>query len=70
MSRVRIYIDEDAMHSRLVAALRFRGVTVVTVLDSGLTEKTDEEPLVFATEQECVLYKFNVSDSIGFTPDG
>ena len=50
------------MHSRLVAALRSRGVPVITVLDAGLTEKTDEEQLAFATERGCVLYTFNVSD--------
>ncbi len=50
------------MHSRLVTALRSRGVTVITVMDAGLTEKTDEEQLAFATERECVLYTFNMSD--------
>lgn len=50
------------MHSRLVTALRYRGVPVVTVNDAGLTEKSDEEQLTFATERECVLYTFNVSD--------
>lgn len=62
MSLIKIYIDEDAMHSRLVKALRSRGVPVITVLDAGLTEKTDEEQLAFATEHGCVLYTFNVSD--------
>ena len=50
------------MNSHLVAALRSRGVPVLTVLDAGLTEKTDEEQLAFATERGCVLYTFNVSD--------
>src|SRR5258708_5490634 len=50
------------MHSRLVTALRSRGVLVVTVMDAGLIEKTDEEQLAFATKHECVLYTFNVSD--------
>lgn len=62
MNPIKIYFDEDAMHSRLVKALRTRGVTVVTVLDAGLIEKTDEEQLSFATERECVLYTFNVTD--------
>ena len=62
MNLIKLYFDEDAMHSRLVTALRSRGVTVVTVMDAGLTEKTDEEQLAFATERECVLYTFNVSD--------
>lgn len=62
MSRISLYIDEDAMHNRLVVALRSRGVAVATVLDAGLTEKTDDEQLAFATENGCVLYTFNVPD--------
>jgi hypothetical protein len=62
VNQIKIYFDEDAMHIRLVTALRSRGVTVVTVIDACMAEKTDEEQLAFATEQECVLYTFNVSD--------
>ena len=50
------------MDSDLVAALRYRGVAVVTALDSGLVGKPDEEQLAFATARMCVLYTFNVSD--------
>jgi predicted nuclease of predicted toxin-antitoxin system len=70
VSPIKIYIDEDAMDSDLVSALRSHGVTVVTVLDSGPSEKTDEEQLAFATELGCVLYTFNVSDFIDFTRIG
>jgi len=59
---LRIYFDEDAMDSDLVAALRSRGVEVATALDAGLIGKTDEEQLIFATEQGCILYTFNISD--------
>ena len=52
MNQIKLYFDEDAMHSRLVKSLWSRGVTVVTVMDAGLTEKTDEEQLSFATERE------------------
>jgi hypothetical protein len=62
VNQINIYFDEDAMHNRLVMALRSRGVTVVTVMDAGLTEKTDEEQLAFATECDCVLYTFNAAD--------
>jgi hypothetical protein len=62
VSQIRIYIDEDAMDSDLVAALRSRGVTVITPLDVLLTGRSDEQQLAFATEHECVLYTFNVSD--------
>jgi hypothetical protein len=39
---VKIYVDEDAMDSDLVTALRSRGVTVITALDAGLIEKPDD----------------------------
>ena len=62
MNQIKLYFDEDAMHSRLVTALRSRDVTVVTVMDAGLTAVPDEEQLAFATGRGCVLYTFNVSD--------
>ena len=50
------------MDADLVAALRCRGVDVVTALEVGLVGHGDEEQLAFATERGCVLYTFNVSD--------
>jgi len=61
VSRINIYIDEDAMDSDLVAALRSRGVAVITAADAGLVETPDEQQWAFATEHGCVLYTFNVS---------
>jgi TRAP-type mannitol/chloroaromatic compound transport system substrate-binding protein len=49
VSRIKIYIDEDAMDSDLVAALRSRGITVITALDAGLVGKSDDEQLAFAS---------------------
>ncbi len=43
MNHFGLYFDEDAMDSRLVAALRSRGVRVLTVLDTGFVGRTDEE---------------------------
>ena len=62
MNLIKLYFDEDAMRSRLVTALRSRGVAVVTVTDAGLIEKSDHEQLAFATERGCVPYTFDVSD--------
>jgi Domain of unknown function (DUF5615) len=62
VSQIEIYIDEDAMDSDLVAALRSRGVPVITALDAGLVGKPDDLQLAFAAEHGCVLYTFNVSD--------
>ena len=50
------------MDSDLVEALGSRGITVIAPLDAGLTARSDEQQLAFASEHECVLYTFNVSD--------
>jgi hypothetical protein len=62
VSQIKIYLDEDAMDSDLVAALGSRGIAVITALDAGLIGNLDEEHLAFSTAQGCVLYTFNVSD--------
>lgn len=50
------------MQSALVRALRARGVDVLTALDSGMIERSDEEHLEYATKEGRVLYSFNVGD--------
>ena len=60
--QIRLYLDEDAMDSDLVRALRLRGVDVATALDAGLTSSADEEHLKYAIASERALYSFNVSD--------
>ena len=62
MSQIRLYIDEDAMSRRLVSALRLRAVDTITVADAGLIEGTDADQLRLASEQQRVLYSFNISD--------
>ena len=62
MELIKIYVDEDAMDSDLVTALRSRGVTVITALDADLIEKPDEEYLAFAARNGYVVYTFNVAD--------
>ena len=62
MDLIKIYIDEDAMDSDLVIALRSRVVTVFTPLEFALTENPDEAQLAFATARGCVLYSHNISD--------
>ena len=57
-----VYIDENAMRSEVVSALRSRGVQVVTVFDARRLERPDEDQLAFATAQASVLYSFNVGD--------
>jgi hypothetical protein len=59
---VRLYCDEDSMRHALVSALRKRGIDVLTALEAGTTEQTDEQQLTFATAQGRVIYSFNVGD--------
>src|SRR5215470_3802072 len=57
-----LYLDEDAMDSDLVHALRMRGVDVTTALDEGLIERYDQDHLAFAASQSRALYSFNAGD--------
>ena len=60
--QIRLYLDEDAMDSDLVRALRLRGVDVTTALDTGLINSTDEEKLEYATSDQ--LTGVNISAAI------
>ena len=60
--QIRLYLDEDAMDSDLIHALRLRGVDVTTALEVGLTNSADEEQLEYAIKDGRALYSFNVSD--------
>ena len=62
MSFVRLYIDEDSMSHALVRALRSRNVDVITAFEAGMIECEDSQHLVFAANQNRVLYTFNVGD--------
>lgn len=57
-----MYVDEDAMDTDLVGALRQRGVLILTPIEENLIGSTDETQLLFASKRQCVLYTFNVSD--------
>jgi hypothetical protein len=58
--QIRLYVDEDAMARAVVQGLRARGVDVITVLDTGMSEDDDLAQLEYATTQGRVLYTFNV----------
>ena len=59
---IRLYLDEDSMSHSLVDGLRGQGVEVLTALEAGLIQASDEEQLVFATSNGAAIYSFNVSD--------
>ncbi len=62
MSRIRLYVDEDAMQHGLVVALRARRVDVVTASDCGMINRSDEAHLRSASDAGRVLYSFNIRD--------
>ncbi len=48
------------MRHALIAALRKRGVDVLTALEAGTTEQTDQQQLSLAASQGRAIYSFNV----------
>jgi hypothetical protein len=57
-----LYLDEDSMDQSLVAALRARGVDVITATEAAMLGSSDSEQLDYATGQGRVLYTFNRGD--------
>ncbi|MFO0870383.1 MAG: DUF5615 family PIN-like protein [Pirellulales bacterium] len=62
MTVVRLYVDEDASESSVVAGLRARGVDLVTTVEANRCGTSDAEQLKFATELGRVIYTFNAGD--------
>lgn len=62
MSALRIHLDEDADAHALLSGLRHRGWEVTSSRERGLLRCSDEEQLVWASEQGRTLYTYNASD--------
>ena len=62
MSQIRFYLDEDSVEKSLITAFRNAGLDVVTVTDVDRQSYSDEEQLIWATEQERVIYSYNRQD--------
>jgi len=62
VTKIRLYLDEDSIKNSLVVALRNAGVDVITAADANKLSCTDEEQLIWATEDNRVIYSFNVGD--------
>ena len=59
--RLRLYLDEDSMNSKLVRALRGRGVDVITAREAGMIGRNDKDHLEFAAREDRALYTFNIA---------
>lgn len=62
MSRVRLYLDEDAMRRSLVFGLRARGIDLETAAEAGMINRPDEEHLAYASEAGRTLLSYNACD--------
>ena len=62
MTPIRLYIDEDAADGDLRRSLCARGFDVVSAFREGMSGKSDDAHLKFATSQNRVIYSFNVRD--------
>jgi hypothetical protein len=62
MSAARLYVDEDASESAVIAGLRARGVELLTTSEAGRLGTTDEQQLEFATQQNRAMYTLNARD--------
>ncbi|MEG4630617.1 DUF5615 family PIN-like protein [Microcoleus sp. AR_TQ3_B6] len=51
MSQIRLYIDEDSGNLSLVESLRNSAVEVMTTSEANKLSSSDEEQLIWATEQ-------------------
>jgi hypothetical protein len=63
--RIRLYFDEDSARHSLARELRFRGADVLTAIEAGMAQKTDEEQLEWAAAHSRVVYSFNRGDFYG-----
>ena len=59
---VRLYIDEDAMDTDFVRALRTRGVDLLTANEAGMVAEPDEHHLRYAAAHGRALLSYNIAD--------
>ncbi len=60
--QIRLYIDEDASRGALVQALRNADIDLVTTSEANNLSCNDTEQLIWATENDRVIYTFNGRD--------
>jgi len=61
--RLKFYLDEDVPLS-FAQALLNRGVDVITTQNAGNSGKNDEEQLIYAANEERVMFTHNKNDFI------
>jgi Domain of unknown function (DUF5615) len=62
VSQIRLYLDEDSFEKSLIKAFCDANLDVVTVADVSRQSYSDDEQLIWATEQGRVIYSYNRKD--------
>jgi hypothetical protein len=62
LSALKFHLDEDADAHALLNGLRHRGWDATSSRERGLLECSDEQQLLWASEQPRVIYTYNASD--------
>lgn len=62
MSRIRLYVDEDAAETAIVNALASAGYDVLTAQQAGTNGDVDLQQLQFAASQGRTVYTLNAAD--------
>jgi len=57
-----LYLDEDTQSDALIAALRSRGINLVTTSEASMTKRADDDQLRFAASVERVIITSNIAD--------
>jgi hypothetical protein len=62
VSQIRLYLDEDSVEKSLIKAFCNANLDVVTVADVSRQSYSDDEQLIWATEQGRAIYSYNRRD--------
>jgi hypothetical protein len=60
--RIRLYLDEDSSDTDLLKALRLRGADVLSALEAGMRNESDEAQLRWAAAHGRVMFSSNRRD--------
>lgn len=62
MTLPKLYLDEDTQSDALIAALRSRGINLLTTSEAGMTKRADDDQLRFAASVKQVIITSNIAD--------
>ena len=62
MSNIKLYLDEDSTSRSLILGLESRNIDVLSAFQAKTLGYSDKEQLIFAREQNRVIYSANIKD--------